>query len=156
MRLVNVIAITIVWLVGVSTVEAATLSWNRNPELSVTGYMVSYGTQSGVHTTRVDVGNVITYVLNPPSGQRYYIVVQAYNQAGLSPKSAEAVLDLTPTNQAPTLNQPPNQSGFVGDSATLALSGTDPENAALTYSATGLPPGLTIDPPTGVISGTLQ
>ena len=156
MRLVNVIAITIVWLVRVGAVEAATLSWDRNPEASVTGYVVSYGTQPGVHTTSVDVGNVITYVLNPPSGQRYYIVVQAYNQVGRGPKSAEVVLDLSSTNQSPTLNQPPNQSGFVGDPATLALSGTDPENAALTYSATGLPPGLAINPPTGVISGTLQ
>ena len=156
MRLVNVIAITIVWLVGVGTIEAATLSWNRNPEPSVTGYVISYGTQPGVHPTSVSVGNVITFVLNPPSGQRYYIVVQARNAAGLSPKSAEAVLDLTSTNQAPTLNQPPNQSGFVGNSATLTLSGTDPENAVLSYSATGLPPGLTINSPTGVISGTLQ
>ena len=155
MRLVNVIAITIVCLLGVGTVDAATLSWDRNPEPGVAGYVISYGTQPGVHTTTVDVGNVITYVLNPPSGQRYYIVVQAYNQAGLSPKSQEVVLDLSSTNQAPTLNQPPNQSGFVGDSATLALTGMDPENAALTYSATGLPPGLTINPPTGVISGTL-
>ena len=156
MRLVNVIAITIVWLVGVGRVDAATLSWDRNPETGVAGYVVSYGTQPGVHTTTLDVGNVITYVLNPPSGQRYYIVVQAYNPTGLSPKSEEVVLDLGSTNQAPTLNQPPNQSGFVGNAATLALSGADPENAALTYSATGLPPGLTINPPTGVISGTLQ
>ncbi len=156
MRFVNVIAITIVWLVGIRSLEAATVSWDRSPESTVTGYVLSYGTQPGVHPTSVDVGNVVTYVLSPPSGQRYYIAVQAYNQSGLSPKSAEVVLDLTTTNQAPTLNQPPNQSGFVGNSATLALSATDPENAALTYSATGLPPGLTVNTSTGVISGTLQ
>ncbi len=156
MRFVRVIAITIVWLAAVRPLEAATLSWDRSAETTVTGYVISYGTQSGSHTTSVDVANVITYVLSPPSGQRYYIVVQAYNQTGLSQKSAEVVLDLTTTNQAPTLNQPPNQSGLVGNSATLALSATDPERTALTYSATGLPPGLTINGSTGVISGTLQ
>jgi hypothetical protein len=159
MRFVNVIAITIVSLVCVQQLEAATLAWDSNPEPSVTGYLVSYGTQSGVHTTSVDVGKVVTYVLSPPSGQRYYIVVQAYNAEGLGPKSTEVVLDLTTTpvpNQAPTLNQPPNQSGFVGNAVTLALSATDPERATLTYSATGLPPGLTINTSTGVISGTLQ
>lgn len=156
MRFVNVIAITIVCLVGVRPLEAATVSWDRSSEPTVLGYVLSYGTQPGSHTTTVDVGNMVTYDLSPPSGQRYYIAVQAYNPAGLSPKSAEVVLDLTTTNQPPTLNQPPNQSGFVGNSATLALSATDPENAALTYSATGLPPGLTVNTSTGVISGTLQ
>lgn len=59
-------------------------------------------------------------------------------------------------SRAPTLNQPPNQSGTVGNSATLALSATDPEGAPLSYNATGLPPGLSINASTGVISGTLQ
>lgn len=156
MRCVNVIAITILCVVSAQSLEAATLSWDRNPESTVLGYKLSYGTQPGSHPTTVDVGNMVSHVLSPPSGQRYYIVVQAYDAAGLSPKSAEVVLDLTTTNLAPTLNQPPNQSGTVGNSATLALSATDPEGAPLTYSATGLPPGLTINSSTGVISGTLQ
>ncbi len=156
MRCVNVIAITVLWFVSVQSLEAATVSWDKNPEPTVVGYKLSYGTQPGSHPTTVDVGNVVTHVLSPPVGQRYYIVVQAYDATGLSPKSTEVVLDLTTTNLAPTLNQPPNQSGAVGSSVTLALVATDPEEAALTYSASGLPPGLTINSSTGVISGTLQ
>jgi hypothetical protein len=159
MGVIRVIAITILWLVAVGPLEAATLTWDANPEPDLIGYRVSYGTASGVHTTSVDVGKVLTYNLTPPSGQRYYIVVQAYNDAGVSPKSNEVVLDLTTTtisNQPPTLNQPANQSGFVGSSATLVLSGSDPENATLRYSATGLPAGLSLNSSSGAISGTLQ
>ncbi len=157
MNVARVIAITVVWLVAVLPLEAATLAWDANPE-PVTGYRVSYGTTSGVHTTSVDVGNVLTYILTPPSGQRYYIVVQASNNNGVGPKSNEVVLDLrtTATNQPPTLNQPANQSGFVGSAATLALSGSDPELATLSYSASGLPAGLSVNSSSGVIAGTLQ
>jgi hypothetical protein len=148
-----------VWLVTAGPLEAATLSWDRNPEPTVTGYRISYGTQPGARSTTLDVGNVITYALNPPSGQQYFIVVQAFDGTTYGPESNEVVLDLRitpPPNQPPTLNQPPNQSGFVGSAASLALSGSDPENSPLTYSATGLPAGLTLNSSTGAISGTLQ
>ena len=158
MRLIHVIAITIVSVIGARSVDAATLTWDRNPELDVRGYVIEYGTQSGNHSTTVDVGNALTYALNPPSGQRYYIVVRAYNGNGVGPKSNEVVLDLTTTttNRPPTLNQPPNQTGVIGSAVTLALSGSDPENAVLSYSATDLPRGLTINSASGAISGTLQ
>jgi hypothetical protein len=48
--------------------------------------------------------------------------------------------------------------GAVGDAPTvvaLRLSGSDADGDALSYSATGLPPGLTLDATTGVIAGTL-
>jgi hypothetical protein len=146
-------------VIGARSVDAATLTWDRNPEQDVRGYVIEYGTQSGNHTSSINVGDVLSYALNPPSGQRYYIVVRAYNANGVGPKSNEVVLDLTTTttvNRPPTLDLPPNQTGVVGSAATLALSGSDPENAPLNYSAGGLPPGLTVNPTTGVISGTLQ
>jgi hypothetical protein len=154
----RVIAITILWLLTALPLEAATLTWDRNPEPDVTGYVVSYGTQSGQHTTQVNVGNVLTFSLTPPAGQTYYVVVQAYNATGSSPKSAELVISsvAATVNQPPTLNQPADQSGYVGASATLTLSGSDPEGATLRYSATGLPTGLTVNSASGVISGTLQ
>jgi hypothetical protein len=156
MRVVRVIAITIVWLAAVLPLEAATLTWDASSGPNVAGYRVSYGTQPGVHSTQVDVGNVLTFNLAaPPPGQTYYVVVEAYSENGNSPKSNEVVLSST-TNQPPTLNQPPNQSGLVGSSASLLLTASDPENATLTFSATGLPPGLTLISATRTISGTLQ
>ena len=45
-----------------------------------------------------------------------------------------------------------------GDSVSFDISGhfTDPEGEALSFSASNLPPGLQIDPATGVISGTID
>ncbi|PIY28036.1 MAG: hypothetical protein COZ09_11985, partial [Comamonadaceae bacterium CG_4_10_14_3_um_filter_60_42] len=48
-----------------------------------------------------------------------------------------------------------NLDSDTGISVATAGAFSDPENDTLTYSATGLPPGLTIDPNTGVISGTI-
>ena len=48
-----------------------------------------------------------------------------------------------------------DRSDTVGDVANLDANATDADNDALTYSATGLPAGISIDPASGVISGTL-
>ena len=44
---------------------------------------------------------------------------------------------------------------LVGDSADLLVTATSPSTAAITFSATNLPDGLSIDPATGQISGTV-
>jgi hypothetical protein len=160
MRYVRLFALTMLLLVTARSLEAATASWDPNPEPDVIGYLLSYGTQSGVHTTTVDVGNVLTFNFAPAAGQRYYVVVQAYNASGPGPKSAEVVLDLTGTvtstvNLAPTLTQPSSQTSVVGTAVNaLTLVGQDPEGRPLTYSAANLPPGLTVNSSSGVISGT--
>jgi endo-1,4-beta-xylanase len=53
-----------------------------------------------------------------------------------------------------TVTSPGNQSGTVGTAASTQIQASDSGGAALTYSATGLPAGLSINSSTGVISGT--
>ncbi len=60
-----------------------------------------------------------------------------------------------PVNQAPVVTNPGVQNGVEGDMASLQVTATDPEDDVLTYSATGLPTGLSIDTATGLISGTI-
>ena len=179
------ITLALAMVVGTAAgVQAATATWNANTEPDLAGYKLSYGTQSGVHTVVIDVGKVTTYQFNPPPGKRYYVVVQAYNSAGeLSEKSSEVTIDIPgtggpgptqPGGPAPTLPpatpgpalpvppqplmlvQPANQTTRVHTVATLALSVTNLYGKALTFSASGLPPGLSINSETGVISGTTR
>ena len=59
-------------------------------------------------------------------------------------------------NRAPTITNPPtDQTSQVGDPVSLDIDATDPDGDALTYSATGLPTGLDINPTSGLISGVL-
>ncbi|GHD99556.1 putative Ig domain-containing protein [Streptomyces alanosinicus] len=53
-----------------------------------------------------------------------------------------------------TVANPGGQSTTTGGSASLQINATDSAGAALTYSATGLPTGLSINSSTGLISGT--
>jgi large repetitive protein len=55
-------------------------------------------------------------------------------------------------NRAPVIATPAAQSSTQGQAASLTLQASDADGDALTFSATGLPPGLA--PGNGVISGT--
>ncbi len=62
-----------------------------------------------------------------------------------------------PLNQPPQIVNPGDQNHAEGDSVSLAISASDPDGDTLTFSATGLPPGLSIDTGTGLIDGnTIQ
>ena len=56
-------------------------------------------------------------------------------------------------NVAPSIPTLQNRVVDVGAPVAIGVNATDPENHAMTYSATNLPAGLSIDPTTGVISG---
>lgn len=60
-------------------------------------------------------------------------------------------------NAAPELEDPGNQYSLQGETVSLRLAATDPDvpSQSLRFTATGLPPGLAIDPDTGRIEGTV-
>ncbi len=55
-----------------------------------------------------------------------------------------------------SLANPGNQSNAEGDTVSLQMQGSDPDGDTLTYTASGLPVGLSIDAQTGLISGTVD
>lgn len=121
-----------------SSVEAATitLQWDRNADSTVQGYIVSYGTQSGVYTTTVNVGNQASWsvVLNPSATTTYYFAVQAYSAAGTSAYSTQVSTVVVPSQAQLTIDAPaagsilPSDlliSGWAVDTASTAGTGID-------------------------------
>jgi len=60
------------------------------------------------------------------------------------------------TNRSPEIPDIENKTGLEGDPVFIAIQAVDPDmEDTLTYSANGLPAGLSINPQTGIISGLL-
>ena len=136
---------------------AVTMTWSPNPDPATAGYYVYLGLDTHNYTTIINAGNttsVVVYLPDPrdPS-TKYYFAVQAYTATGgQSPLSAETVFA---ASDAPTLRNPGSMSSVMGVSITaVQLIATDPRGQTLTYSAGGLPPGLSISSNSGRISGT--
>ncbi|HRK23386.1 MAG TPA: Ig-like domain-containing protein [Beijerinckiaceae bacterium] len=73
--------------------------------------------------------------------------------------SAVATITVIEVNSAPVaVGSVPTQNNLDNGTATLTMSSyfSDPDSNPLTYTVTGLPTGLSIDPTTGVISGTID
>jgi hypothetical protein len=59
-----------------------------------------------------------------------------------------------PGGPSVTVTNPGNQTGSVGTPGDVQIQASDTDGGKLTYAATGLPLGLSINPSTGLISGT--
>ncbi|MBN8507446.1 MAG: DUF1929 domain-containing protein [Burkholderiales bacterium] len=84
-----------------------------------------------------------------------WINVSPQGTASSSVAFTAAALSLPATvpNLPPLLSVPATQQSAVGASASLQVSASDAEFSSLGFSAVGLPPGLSIHPSTGLISG---
>ncbi|MCJ8310280.1 MAG: tandem-95 repeat protein, partial [Rhizobiaceae bacterium] len=111
---------------------------------------------SGTITLGAD-GRTLNYV---PNANFNGLAVIAYVVSdGAASASANVTFDVTAVDDPITLlSTPPNVSFNDGDSLNLPMAGyfDDPDGDTLTFSATGLPSGISIDPATGLISGTLD
>jgi hypothetical protein len=80
----------------------------------------------------------------------------SYNgPAGLGTPDGTAAFANSATGNVVTITDPGTQDEEAGKPVYLALSGADSAGLALTYSATGLPSGLSIGASSGLITGTL-
>lgn len=68
--------------------------------------------------------------------------------------SVSKIIQVDPTSAVNVINPGP-QTHIIGQSINLQIQATAPGSSALTYSATGLPTGLSIHPSTGLITGTV-
>ncbi|MEO1706642.1 MAG: putative Ig domain-containing protein [Pseudomonadota bacterium] len=98
----------------------------------------------------------ITGTLDTSASQEgpYTVIVTASD--GLSESSDAFVINVT--NPAPDVTETlPNRRNTDGDMVTVSVAGAfdDPDGDDLTFTAQGLPPGLMVDPATGIVSGQL-
>jgi hypothetical protein len=99
--------------------EAAsiTLAWDPNPEPDIAGYTVCYGVQPGVYTNSINVGNQTSFVVpDLTAGQRYYFMVQAYNNGGLTSAPSQEVSGIPETPRT-SLPGKTTTADFDGDGA---------------------------------------
>jgi hypothetical protein len=104
--------------------------------------------------------------LSVDSGSGLVSGMLGFDAAGVHPVTATAsdeVHDVeqpfgwtvTNTNRAPVWTDPGAQSHEEGEGVSIPLIASDPDGEDVDFSAAGLPPGLSIDSETGVVSGTL-
>ena len=122
-------------LAGQVKAGALSLAWDPNSEPG-TQYIISYGTQSGVHPSSVDVGDQTTWTFTSlTDGQVYYFIVQAYNDYGMSPKSAE--VSGTPSPSFPcTYAISPTSAAVGAGSAVGSVAVSTSPGCAWTASST--------------------
>ena len=117
------------------------------------------------HTATNDSGSI-----SLTASQSYSLELDYFNNGTDSPtlalswssssQSAQQVPNSALTTASPTgvglpaLTNPGNQSSTEGTSLTLQVLAAGPETTGLAYSQSGLPFGLSLNPTTGLISGT--
>jgi hypothetical protein len=89
------------------------------------------------------------------TGSPYTVTVSVQDSGGLS-DGITFDWTITAFNHPPQLEDLGDQTGKIGESVSLALSASDPDGDDLTFSAAGLPPGLTIHAASGLISGVIS
>jgi hypothetical protein len=95
---------------------------------------------------------LISGTLSYTSSGTHTVVVTA--TAGGGSDSETFTWTVTNTNRAPVVTNPGAQTSFQGVAASVAMTATDADGQTLTFSATGLPTGLSMNGSTGVVSGT--
>jgi len=159
--------IAFVWNIGqvgdqapVAIADAMPLSGDAPLEVSFTGSnstdvvgVTSYSWNFDDATPDVLSANPIHTFMTPGI---YNVQLTVGNAAGLTNSTLVTItVNGVIENQAPVVTNPGAQNGVEGDVVSLQVVATDPEDDGLTYSATNLPNGLSIDMATGLISGTI-
>lgn len=84
------------------------------------------------------------------TGGTYNFIVQVNDSGGASKTQSYTIIVTTPVTISPS--SIPN--GTVGQNYSVTFTATGGTGGPYTWSATSLPPGLSINPNTGVLSGT--
>ncbi|QIY74992.1 M4 family metallopeptidase [Streptomyces sp. RLB1-33] len=110
---------------------------------ALTSYMTSSTDYAGARTAALNAATA----LYGASSTQYAGVANAF--AGINVGS-----HVTPPSSGVTVTNPGSQSSTVGTAVSLQISAGSTNTGSLSYAATGLPTGLSINSSTGAITGT--
>jgi hypothetical protein len=99
------------------------------------------------------ISGTISYTASKNSS--YDPVTVTVTDTDTNTTSEDFVWTVNHVNVPPQPTTPPDQVDKEGDTVSLQIQATDPNEDTLTYNAVGLPPGVTINTSTGLISGTI-
>jgi hypothetical protein len=107
-----------------------------------------------IHTYTGPTGQLSPFTFSAPAGNR---IASAIYNGGLNPSAAASIGTLIiHYNSPPQVTNPGDQNNTEGDTVSLQIVATDPDGDSLGYSTLGLPPGLSINTSTGLISGVID
>lgn len=107
-----------------------------------------------IHASTGVISGMISY--EAYKGSAYQVTVTATDNG--SPKLSDSVTfawNVANTNRKPEVTKPEDQVSRKGEYVSLQVIASDPDGDPITFSATGLPGGLSINAGTGLISGTV-
>ncbi len=126
--------------------SSVTLAWDPNPEPDIAGYMLYYGTASGIYTQTNDVGNAATYtVSNLTPGVTYFFAVTAYDTNRVESDFSNEISYTVPGSNSPPaisiiLNQTVNEDRPIA--VPFTVSDVETPAYALTVTASSSNPAL--------------
>jgi serine protease len=141
---------------GVSIVEGHEYAETITDQYPAGGWTDSSGEENGDKCAWISSGQGASQNVTFATGT---FAVQStwandYNSGAGGCEVSHPIVGGGSTANTVTVTNPGNQSSTVGTAVSLQIHATDSGGATLTYSASGLPAGLSINSSTGLISGT--
>jgi serine protease len=136
---------------GVTIVEGHEYAETITDEYPAGGWTDSSGNENGDKCAWISSGQGASQNITLSTGT-FAVQSTWANDAATCEITHPIVTNGTGSNTV-TVTNPGNQTSTVGSSVSLQIKASDSGGATLTYSATGLPAGLSINSSTGVISG---
>ncbi|GAA2483137.1 M4 family metallopeptidase [Streptomyces longisporus] len=144
---------------GTKTINGVTYDSPTSDGVAVTGIgraaalQIWYKALTTYMTSSTDYAGARTAALNAAAAL-YGTGSTQYAGVGNAFAGINVGSHITPPSSGVTVTNPGSQSSTVGTAVSLQISAGSTNSGALTYAATGLPTGLSINSSTGVISGT--
>ncbi len=140
---------------GASIVEGHEYAETITDQNPAGGWTNSSGYETGDLCAWDQGGGAVSQDVNFTTGSFAMQPTWANDGGGTCEISHSIVTNGGSTGNTVTVNSPGSQTGTVGTATSLQLSATDSQSGqTFTWSATGLPSGLSINSSTGLISGT--